>query len=94
MTTHITSVNLSLSQYVTVLERITYLPDRLNPHCRTAFTQTAEIQARMPKLPSIESTLERYSLDVFGKNAEKGRVGFEHVLQALWESRQRMQQTQ
>lgn len=79
---------------MTVVERITYSPDPLDPRRRTAFTQTAEIQAKMPKLPSVEGTLERYSLDAFGKNAEKGRVGFEHVLQTLWESRQRMQQTQ
>src|SRR5258706_11773344 len=94
MMTRITSVNLSLSQYMTVIERITYSPDRLDPQNRTTFAQTASIQAKMPKLPSIEGTLERYSLDVFGKNAEKGRVGFEHVLQKLWESRQRIQQAQ
>ncbi|PVF98312.1 MSF1-domain-containing protein [Serendipita vermifera] len=86
--THITSVNLSLSQYMTVLERISYVPCPKNPIARTLFTQTAEIQARIAGWKPLQERFELWSLETFNKNAEKGRLGFESVLKALWESRQ------
>lgn len=89
-TTHISSVNLNLSQYVSVLEHISYTPDPAAPLTRTAFFQSANIQARMPRWKSVEETLERWSLDIYGKNAEKGKSGFEHILRTLWESPQRI----
>lgn len=86
--THVTSVNLSLCQYLTVLERISYKPCPANPTGRTLFTQTAEIQARIAGWRPLQERFERWSLEMFDKNAEKGREGFEHVLRTLWETRQ------
>jgi len=81
-------VNLSLCQYLTVLERISYKPCPTSPRERTLFTQTAEIQARIAGWKPLQERFERWSLEMFDKNAEKGRKGFEHVLRSLWESRQ------
>jgi len=89
--THLTSENLSLCQYLTVLERVHYTPCPItpsNPKPRTKFTQTAEIQAKIGAWKPVQEKLESWSLDMFGKNAQKGREGFEHVLRTLWENRQ------
>ncbi|KAG8937248.1 hypothetical protein FRC03_010102 [Tulasnella sp. 419] len=85
--TTITSENLSLSQYVTVLEQITYERDPTSPQSRTQFRQTAEIQSRMGLWKSVGEQLEKYSAERFSTNAKLGREGFEHVLRALWERR-------
>lgn len=82
--TTITSVNLSLSQYMTVLEKITYEPSSTNP-TQTIFKQTAEIQARMGKWKSLGDRLESWSVERFSSNAALGRQGFEHVLRMLGE---------
>ncbi|CAG7845877.1 SubName: Full=Related to protein involved in intramitochondrial protein sorting {ECO:0000313/EMBL:CCA77928.1} [Serendipita indica DSM 11827] len=85
--THVTSVNLSLSQYLTVLEHISYKPCPTMPTQRTLFTQTAEIQARIAGWRPLQERFELWSLETFNKNAQKGREGFEHVLSLLRESR-------
>ena len=85
--TTITSVNLSLSQYITVLEQITYEPSQTSPLSRTSFRQTAEIQARLGLWKTVSDRLESWSVERFTSNAQKGREGFEGVLRALWERR-------
>jgi len=89
--TTLTSVNLSLSQYVTVLEQISYTPSHTHPLARTKFTQSAEIQARLAIWKSLGTQLEKWSAQRFGDNAEKGRVGFEDVLRNLWNRREEVQ---
>lgn len=87
--TSVTSVNLSLSQYVTVLENIVYEPVRgPEGQTQTQFTQTAEIQARMAIWRSVGERLEKFSVDRFGQNAQLGREGFEGVLRMLLEQKQ------
>ncbi|KAG9104596.1 hypothetical protein FRC06_001063 [Ceratobasidium sp. 370] len=87
--TTVTSVNLSLSQYVTVLENIVYEPVRgLDGKPQTRFSQTAEIQARMAIWRSVGERLEKFSVDRFGQNAQLGREGFEGVLRMLLEQKQ------
>jgi hypothetical protein len=87
--TTVTSVNLSLSQYVTVLENIVYEPTRgLDGQVQTQFSQTAEIQARMAIWRSLGERLEKFSVDRFGQNAQLGREGFEGVLRMLVEQKQ------
>jgi hypothetical protein len=81
-------VNLSLCQYLTVLERISYTPCPTHPTKRTLFTQTAEIQARIIGWKPLQEKFELWSLETFNKNAEKGRKGFEHVLRTFSETRQ------
>jgi hypothetical protein len=85
--TTVTSINLSLSQYMRVLERITYSPCPQQPTQRTLFSQTAEIQARVPFWAKLGESLEKFSVERFGQNAESGRIGFDYVLRTLWEAR-------
>ena len=89
--TTVTSVNLSLSQYITVLEKITYSPLPSNPLEKTMFKQTAEIQARMGTWKAISDRLESWSVDRFQSNAALGRQGFEHVLRSLREQEQKVE---
>lgn len=81
----ITSVNLSLSQFATCFERIQYSPAAGN---RTAFLQTAEIQARMALWRSAADGLEKWLVQRFEQNAQLGKVGFSDVLRRLWDERQ------
>ncbi|KAG8888118.1 hypothetical protein FRB98_008384 [Tulasnella sp. 332] len=85
--TTVTSVNLSLSQYITVLETISYEPSATHPTSKTDFRQTAEIQSRM-SWKTIGDRLEMWSVDRFSANAALGRLGFEHVLRSLREQRE------
>ena len=84
-TATITSVNLSLSQFATCYENVRYLPASGN---RTAFTQTAEIQARMTLWRSAADRLEGWLVQRFEQNAQLGKVGFSDVLRNLWEAKQ------
>jgi len=78
-----TSVNLSLSQVATCYERVQYYPVAGN---RTAFTQTAEIQARMGLWRSVSDKLENWLVLRFEQNAQLGKMAFSDVLRSLWES--------
>ncbi|KIJ45711.1 hypothetical protein M422DRAFT_166537 [Sphaerobolus stellatus SS14] len=89
--TSIISTNMSMSQYLTCLERIQYIPDPSAPLEKTRFAQTAEIQTRIPILKSLANRLERWACDRFGDNARLGRMGFESVLQNLWETRRQIE---
>lgn len=88
-TTSVHSVNLSLSQYVTCLERIHYNPHPTNPE-KTLFSQTAEIQARMRLWRNMSDKLETWMTERFGQNAALGRLGFESVLDRLWSNDRKM----
>ncbi|KAF8592009.1 MSF1-domain-containing protein [Ramaria rubella] len=85
--TSIVSRNMSLSQYVTCLERIQYIPEPSHPEEKTLFTQTAEIQTRAAIWRSLANKLEEWSCERFGDNARLGRMGLESVLRNLWESK-------
>ena|ERR1700731_1912858 len=80
----ITSVNLSLSQFATCSEQIRYSP--ISPN-RTAFSQTAEIQARMALWRTATDKVERWLVQRFEQNAQLGKVAFTDVLRALREER-------
>jgi len=81
-TASITSVNLSLSQFATCLERIQYLPTRDG---QTAFMQSAEIQARMTMWRAAADKLETWLADRFAQNAQLGKLAFTDVLSRMWE---------
>lgn len=91
--TTLVSENLSLSQYMTVLEQITYEPSPTHRATSTVFRQTAEIQARPVGLiwKSVGDRLEQWSAQRFGDNARNGREGFENVLRVLWERKLMLQ---
>ena len=78
----ISTVNLSLSQFATCHEKILYSPA---PDGRTAFQQTAEIQARMVMWRTAADKLENWLAIRFEQNAQLGKVGFSDVLRQLWE---------
>ena len=78
----ISSVNLSLSQFATCHEKILYSPA---PDGRTAFHQTAEIQARMMMWRLAADKFENWLAVRFEQNAQMGKVGFADVLRQLWE---------
>lgn len=86
----ITSVNLSLSQFVTCFERIQYAPSSRDT---TLFTQTAEIQARMALWRSAADNLEKWLVQRFEQNAQLGKLAFTDVLRTLWEERHAQQAT-
>lgn len=54
---------------------------------RTAFSQTAEIQARMALWRSATDRLEQWLVQRFEQNAQLGKVGFSDVLRTLWDER-------
>ena len=87
-TMSITSVNLSLSQFATCVERIHYVPAPLNPLEKTAFQQTAEIQARMALWRSMSDKVEGWLAERFAHNAQQGKLGFTDVLRSLWDSKE------
>ncbi|KAG5219985.1 Adrenoleukodystrophy protein [Salix suchowensis] len=80
----ITSVNLSLSQFATCLEQVQYFPS--SPH-RTAFSQTAEVQARLALWRMAADGLEKWLVQRFEQNAQLGKVALSDVLRTLWEER-------
>lgn len=84
-TATITSVNLSLSQFASCLERIHYTPT--SPH-QTSFSQTAEIQARMAMWRSMADKMESWLVQRFEQNAKLGKAGFADVLRTMWEAKQ------
>jgi len=87
--TTVTSVNLSLSQYITVLETLSYEPASSDATSKTLFRQTAEIQSRM-SWKSVGDRLEAWCVDRFSTNAALGRLGFEHVLRSLRSEEEQM----
>lgn len=87
-TMSITSVNLSLSQFATCVERIYYVPSPLNPLEKTSFQQTAEIQARMTLWRSMSDKVESWLAERFAQNAQMGKLGFTDVLRSLWDSKE------
>jgi PRELI-like family len=81
-TATITSVNLSLSQFATCLERIQYVP---SGDGQTVFSQSAEIQARVRMLRTVGDKLETWLADRFAQNAQLGKMAFTDVLSRMWE---------
>jgi len=82
------SNNLSLSNYLTCRELISYTPTPLRAHCATTFSQIADINAQ-GKLGSegtwkgIGKKIEQFSVERFHSNAGSGREGLIHVLETL-----------
>ena len=84
-TASVTSVNLSLSQFATCLERIQYTPSQGG---RTTFAQSAEIQTRMNMWRTAADKLENFLAERFKQNAHLGRAAFTDVLSTMWEAKQ------
>ncbi|PWW75318.1 MSF1-domain-containing protein [Tuber magnatum] len=74
------STNLTGSNIISVQETVVYSPDPSNPKTKTSFQQDAQITA-YGAFSRICGAVEDWSVERFGQNARKGRVGFEAVLE-------------
>jgi len=74
------SMNLTCSNIISVQETVVYSPDPSSPETRTRFQQDAQITA-YGAFSRICAAIEDWSVERFGQNARKGRVGFEAVLE-------------
>lgn len=76
------SCNLTWGHVLKVWETVVYSPDSADPEHRTRFEQSAEITAHMT-FQRVCDKMEDWSVDRFGQNAKKGKVGFDTVLHRL-----------
>ncbi|KAI5784559.1 PRELI-like family-domain-containing protein [Geopyxis carbonaria] len=74
------STNLSGSTILSVQETVIYSPHPDDPAHRTLFTQDARITA-YGAFSRLCSAVEDWSVERFGQNAKRGRLGFEAVLE-------------
>lgn len=74
------SMNLTGSNFVSVQETVIYSPDPTAPELRTLFRQDARITA-YGAFSRLCGAIEDWSVERFGQNAIKGRLGFEAVLE-------------
>jgi len=74
------SMNLTGSNIISVQETVVYSPDPSSPETKTRFQQDAQITA-YGAFSKICGAIEDWSVERFGQNARKGRVGFEAVLE-------------
>ncbi|KAG0643048.1 PRELI-like family-domain-containing protein [Tuber brumale] len=74
------SMNLTGSNIISVQETVVYSPDPSSPGTKTRFQQDAQITA-YGAFSKICAAIEDWSVERFGQNAIKGRVGFEAVLE-------------
>ncbi|ONH68212.1 Protein UPS2, mitochondrial [Cyberlindnera fabianii] len=84
------SVNLTMSNLLRVYETVTYTPHETDPS-RTVFSQEAQITA-YASWSRLCSKIEEWSVERFGENAKKGRIGFESVLELFNEQWSRKEQ--
>lgn len=74
------SMNLTGSNFVSVQETVVYSPDPIAPESKTLFRQDAQITA-YGAFSRLCGAIEDWSVERFGQNAIKGRLGFEVVLE-------------
>ena len=76
-----TSQNLTWSDMLRCHETVTYHPSPEDPTHKTRFVQRAEITAVIGAWDKVRRKIEGFSLERFAQNADRGRTGFEEVLQ-------------
>lgn len=75
------STNLTWSNLLSVRETVVYQPSKSAPESRTEFRQDAKITALCGGWQKVRTRIEEASVERFGQNAQKGREGFEAVLE-------------
>ncbi|KAI9654748.1 MAG: hypothetical protein M1829_000884 [Trizodia sp. TS-e1964] len=75
------SVNLTWSKLLSVRETVTYQPLPAEPCQRTEFKQDAKITALCGGWQKVKNSIEEVTVEHFRQNAQKGREGFESVLE-------------
>lgn len=74
------SKNLTAASVISIYETVVYAPHPDHPDHKTLFVQGAHITAHSG-FSRICTALEEWSIERFGHNAQKGRLGFEAVLE-------------
>ncbi|KAI9798282.1 MAG: hypothetical protein M1833_004854 [Piccolia ochrophora] len=74
------STNLTLSNTISCRETVTYSPHPAHPDTKTHFKQDAQITALCGGWQKVKNSIEDFSIDRFTQNAQRGREGFEAVL--------------
>lgn len=75
------SENLTYNDLLRVRETVVYTPSPDDPTNKTRFEQHASVTAMCGGWAKIRERIEIFSIDRFRQNAERGRVGFEEVLE-------------
>lgn len=75
------SSNLTMADLMTVRETCVYSPSSSAPHAKTIFQQRAEITALCGGWQRIKNSIEQFTVERFQQNAQRGKEGFEMVLQ-------------
>lgn len=87
------SYNLTYADLISVRETVTYTPSPADPSSKTRFEQNARVTALCGGWAKVREKIEGFTVERFGQNAERGRMGFEAVLEmsrrAFGEERER-----
>jgi hypothetical protein len=75
------SMNMTLSDLISVRETVVYSPSATTPASKTHFHQHAQITAFCGGWQKIKNSIEQFTVERFQQNATKGREGFEMVLE-------------
>lgn len=75
------STNMTWSNAISVKETVVYEPLKTAPETKTLFQQDAKITALCGGWQKIKNGIEEATMERFGQNAERGREGFETVLE-------------
>ena len=75
------STNLTWSKALSVRETVVYQPLPSSPESKTQFKQDAVITALCGGWQKVRNRIEEFTVDRFGQNAQRGREGFEAVLE-------------
>jgi len=75
------STNMTWSDLISVRETVIYRPSEKSPGSMTTFEQYAKVVALCGGWQKIKNSIEEVTIDRFRQNAQKGREGFEAVLE-------------
>jgi hypothetical protein len=75
------SMNMTWSDLLSVRETCIYTPASSNPDTKTTFQQRAEVTAFCGGWQKIKNSIEQITVERFQQNAQKGKEGFEMVLE-------------
>ena len=75
------STNLSWSSTLSVRETVVYQPSESAPESMTQFRQGAQITALCGGWQKLRNRIEDFTVERFDQNAQRGREGFEAVLE-------------
>lgn len=75
------STNLTWANTLSVRETVVYQPAATAPASKTQFSQDAKIMALCGGWQKLRNGIEDFTVDRFRQNAQRGREGFEAVLE-------------